>query len=154
MASVQKILIVGGGISGLVAAVALRQRDRDLDLEIVEVNRKWDVYGVGIITLANSLRALASVGLADKVLAAGYGMDKLDFFDAEGNFLHPVPQPRLAGPHYPSANALPRPRLHTILQEAVHEAGVPVRVGVTISELEQTDEAVVVNFTDDSRDQY
>ena len=154
MASVQKILIVGGGISGLVAAVALRQRDRDLDLEIVEVNRKWDVYGVGIITLANSLRALASVGLADKVLQAGYGMDKLDFFDSEGNFLHAVPQPRLAGPQYPSANALTRPRLHAILQDAVREAGVPVRLGVTVSELEQTDEVVDVNFTDDTRDQY
>jgi 2-polyprenyl-6-methoxyphenol hydroxylase-like FAD-dependent oxidoreductase len=154
MASVQKVLIVGGGISGLVAAVALRQKIKGLDLEIVEVNRKWDVYGVGIITLANSLRALASVGLADKVLAAGYGMDKLDFFDGDGNFLNPVPQPRLAGPQYPSANALPRPRLHTILQEAVHEAGVPVRVGVTVSELEQTDEAVEVNFTDDPRDTF
>src|SRR5438046_10453814 len=97
---------------------------------------------------------MAAVALADKVLAAGYGMDKLDFFDSEGTFLHPVPQPRLAGPQHPSANALARPRLHTILQDAVHEAGVPVRVGVTISELEQTDKAVDVNFTDDTREQY
>ena len=148
MASVQKVLIVGGGIGGLVAAVALRQKDPDIDVEIVEINPKWDVYGVGIITLANSLRALAAVGLADHVLQAGYGMDKLDFHDSEGNFLHSVPQPRLAGPQYPSANALPRPRLHTILQEAVREAGVPVRLGVTVSELEQTDEAVEVTFTD------
>ena len=71
MASVQKVLIVGGGIGGLVAAVALRQKDPNIAVEIVEVNPKWDVYGVGIITLANSLRALAAVGLADKVLASG-----------------------------------------------------------------------------------
>jgi 2-polyprenyl-6-methoxyphenol hydroxylase-like FAD-dependent oxidoreductase len=154
MASVQKVLIVGGGIGGLVAAVALRQKAPDLDVEIVEVNSKWDVYGVGIITLANSLRALAAVGLADKVLAAGYGMDKVDFFDGEGNFLHSVPQPRLAGPQYPSANALTRPRLHAILQEAVHAAGVPVRLGVTVAELRQTAEAVEVTFTDDTRDRY
>ena len=154
MASVQKVLIGGGGIGGLVAAVALRQKAPALDVEIVEVNSKWDVYGVGIITLANSLRALAAVGLADKVLAAGYGMDKVDFFDGEGNFLHSVPQPRLAGPQYPSANALTRPRLHAILQEAVHAAGVPVRLGVTVAELRQTAEAVEVTFTDDTRDRY
>jgi 2-polyprenyl-6-methoxyphenol hydroxylase-like FAD-dependent oxidoreductase len=154
MASVQKVLIVGGGIGGLVAAVALRQKDKDIDVEIVEVNPKWDVYGVGIITLANSLRALAAVGLADKVLAAGYGMDKLHFYDSEGNFLYEVPQPRLAGPQYPSANALTRPRLHTILQDAVHEARVNVRLGVTVAELQQTDTGVEVNFTDDTSDRY
>lgn len=154
MASVQKILIVGGGIGGLVTAVALRQKNKDIDVEIVEVNPRWDVYGVGIITMANSLRALASVGLADQLRQAGYGMDKLDFFDSEGTFLHAVPQPRLAGPQYPSANALTRPRMHKILQDAVHAANVPVRLGVTVSELEQTDEAVEVTFTDWTNERY
>jgi 2-polyprenyl-6-methoxyphenol hydroxylase-like FAD-dependent oxidoreductase len=60
----------------------------------------------------------------------------------------------LAGPDYPSANALTRPRLHTILQDAVHEAGVPVRLGVTISELEQTEDAVEVTFTDWTNERY
>jgi 2-polyprenyl-6-methoxyphenol hydroxylase-like FAD-dependent oxidoreductase len=146
MASVQKILIVGGGIAGMVAAVALHQKD--FDVEIVEVNPKWDVYGVGIIQLANSMRALATVGLADQVLAAGFGMDKVGFYDHDGNLISEIPQPRPAGPHYPAANALTRPRLHKILQDAVREAGVNVRVGVTVSELVQMDDAVEVTFTD------
>jgi 2-polyprenyl-6-methoxyphenol hydroxylase-like FAD-dependent oxidoreductase len=146
MSTTQKILIVGGGISGMVAAVALRQRD--FDVEIVEVNPKWDVYGVGIIQLANALRALASVGLADQALAAGFGMSTLSFYDHEGHLLYTIPQPQLAGPRYPAANALTRTRLHKILQDAVHQAGVPVRVGVTVSELEQRDDAVEVTFTD------
>jgi len=146
MASVQKILIVGGGIAGMVAAVALHQKD--FDVEIVEVNPKWDVYGVGIIQLANTMRALATVGLANQVLAAGFGMDKVSFYDHDGNLISEIPQPRLAGPHYPAANALTRPRLHKILQDAVREAGVNVRVGVTVSELVQMDDAVEVTFTD------
>jgi 2-polyprenyl-6-methoxyphenol hydroxylase-like FAD-dependent oxidoreductase len=152
MSTIQKILIVGGGIGGMVAAVALRQKD--FDVEIVEVNPKWDVYGVGIIQLANALRALASVGLADQALAAGFGMDTLSFYDHEGHLLYAVPQPQLAGPRYPAANALTRTRLHKLLQDAVQAAGVPVRVGVTVSELEQKDEAVEVTFTDWSTNRY
>ncbi len=146
MGTTQKILIVGGGIGGMVAAVALRQKD--FDVEIVEVNAKWDVYGVGIIQLANALRALASVGLADQALAAGFGMSTLSFYDHEGHLLYSIPQPQLAGPRYPAANALTRTRLHKLLQDAVRQAGVNVRVGVTVSELEQKDDTVEVTFTD------
>ncbi len=152
MSTLQKILIVGGGIGGMVAAVALRQKD--FEVEIVEVNPKWDVYGVGIIQLANALRALATVGLADQALAAGFGMSTLGFYDHEGNLLYQIPQPQLAGPHYPAANALTRSRLHKILQEAVREAGVNVRVGLTVSELEQRDDAVEVTFTDYTSGRY
>jgi 2-polyprenyl-6-methoxyphenol hydroxylase-like FAD-dependent oxidoreductase len=146
MSTVHKILIVGGGIAGMVAAVALRQKE--FDVEIVEVNPKWDVYGVGIIQLANALRALASVGLAEQALAAGFPMDTLSFYDPEGHLLYSIPQPQLAGPRYPSSNALTRTRLHKLLQDAIRQAGVPVRVGVTVSELEPREEAVEVSFTD------
>ena len=152
MNTTQKILIVGGGIAGMVAAVALRQKD--FDVEIVEVNPRWDVYGVGIIQLANALRALASVGLADQALAAGFAMDTLSFYDHEGHLLYSIPQPQLAGPNYPSSNALTRTRLHKLLQDAVRQAGVNVRVGLTASELEQRDDAVEVTFTDASTDRY
>lgn len=152
MSSLRKILIVGGGIAGMVAGVALRQKG--FDVEIVEVNPKWDVYGVGIIQLANTLRALASVGLADQALAAGFGMNKLAFYDSNGNLMHEVPQPQLAGPNYPAANALTRSRLHKILQDAIHKAGVSIRVGVTVSELEQTEDAVDVTFTDWTNQRY
>jgi 2-polyprenyl-6-methoxyphenol hydroxylase-like FAD-dependent oxidoreductase len=152
MSSVQKILIVGGGISGMVAALALRQRN--FAVEIVEVNPRWDVYGVGIIQLANALRALAQVGLADQALAAGFGMSTLYFYDHEGHPLYKVPQPQLAGPHYPAANALTRPRLHKILQDAIRQAGVHVRIGVTVAELEQKDDAVTITFTDQTNDWY
>ncbi|GAC1300665.1 MAG: FAD-dependent oxidoreductase [Ktedonobacteraceae bacterium] len=146
MSTRQKILIVGGGIGGMVAAVALHQKQ--FEVEIVEVNPNWDVYGVGIIQLANALRALASVGLADQALAAGFAMDTLSFYNHEGHLLYAIPQPQLAGPQYPSSNALTRTRLHKLLQDAVQQAGIPVRLGVTVSELEEKEDAVEVTFTD------
>jgi flavin-dependent dehydrogenase len=51
-----KVLVLGAGIGGLGAAIALRQRGSDVDL--VEIRPHLSVYGIGINQPANSLRAL------------------------------------------------------------------------------------------------
>ena len=70
MSSINKILIVGGGIAGLCTAIGLR--GTGIAVEIVELNPKWDVYGVGIIQLANALRALAALGLAERAVTEAF----------------------------------------------------------------------------------
>ena len=152
MATVQKVLIVGGGIGGLCTAVALHKAN--IECEIVEVNPRWDVYGVGIIQQANALRALATLGLAERVVAEGYGMDALELHTPNGHLIARIPQPRLAGPQFPATNAIARPRLHAVLQDAVHDAGVPVRVGVTVQSLKQTPDHVSASFTDGTSGEY
>ena len=62
-AAVSKVLIVGGGIGGLSSAIALTTRG--IDVELVEQNPKWDVYGVGIIQPGNAIRALERIVNAD-----------------------------------------------------------------------------------------
>ena len=62
-----RVLVVGGGIGGLSAAIALAQRGVDVD--VVEINPKWDVYGVGIIQPGNAIRALDALGLAEEAVA-------------------------------------------------------------------------------------
>ena len=62
-----RVLVVGGGIGGLSAAIALR--GRGVDVDIVEINPKWDVYGVGIIQPGNAIRALDALGLAEEAVA-------------------------------------------------------------------------------------
>lgn len=152
MTSVQKILIVGGGIAGLTATIAMRQFGFEVD--IVEFNPKWAVYGVGIVQQSNALRALATIGVAEKCVASGHPMDGIRFYDTQGHFLAEVPQPPLAGPHYPPANGITRPRLHAILQEKVRASGVSIRLGLTVSTFSQTDEAVTVTFSDGTSAQY
>ena len=63
------MLVVGGGIGGLSTTIALRQAGFDVD--VVEQNPAWDVYGVGIIQPGNALRALHELGLAHEAVAAG-----------------------------------------------------------------------------------
>jgi 2-polyprenyl-6-methoxyphenol hydroxylase-like FAD-dependent oxidoreductase len=138
-----RVLVIGGGIGGLSVAIALRARGADVD--VVEINPKWDVYGVGIIQPANAIRALDALGLADRAIAEGYAIDGSRFNDALGSPLGRIPALDVLGPRYPPMNGITRPRLHAILQDGVKASGAEVRLGVTVSEF-QEDGSVV--FTD------
>jgi 2-polyprenyl-6-methoxyphenol hydroxylase-like FAD-dependent oxidoreductase len=61
------ILIVGGGIGGLTSAIALRRKG--FEAEIIEKDRSWSVYGVGIIQQSNVVRAMAELGVLDDYLS-------------------------------------------------------------------------------------
>lgn len=56
MARIEKALVVGGGVGGMSVALALAQKG--IHVHVVEVQREWKVYGVGIIQPSNALRAL------------------------------------------------------------------------------------------------
>ena len=152
MSNLHNILVVGGGIAGLTVTTALRQSGFEVD--VVELNPKWSVYGVGIIQQGNALRALNSIGLAEKCVAAGYPIDNVRVFTSQGHPLFEIPQPPIAGPHFPPAIGLARPRLHTILQDAVRSSGANIQLGLTISSLEETDKGIDVTFTDGTSRQY
>jgi 2-polyprenyl-6-methoxyphenol hydroxylase-like FAD-dependent oxidoreductase len=138
-----RVLVVGGGIGGLSAAIALRQRGVDVD--VVEINPKWDVYGVGIIQPANAIRALDALGLAERAVAEGFAMKGSRFHDSQGNLLGEVPALDLLGPKYPPMNGITRPKLHAIFQEAVKGSGANIRLGVTVDEVGEDGD---VSFTD------
>ncbi|WP_043301677.1 FAD-dependent oxidoreductase [Burkholderia paludis] len=152
MEDVKKVLIVGGGIAGLTAAVALKRRN--IEALVVEKNPDWSVYGVGIIQPSNMLRALRSIGLGDKCLAAGRGFNGWRFCDPDGCVLAEAAEFNIAGPGYPAANGITRPALHKILTEAVLEQGTEVRLGVTVQTLRDDGEGVEVLFTDGTLDRF
>ncbi|MFD9444402.1 FAD-dependent monooxygenase [Streptomyces sp. NPDC060006] len=73
MAQSPRALIVGGGIGGLTAAVALHQRG--WAVTVLEGARSLEPVGAGISLAPNSLRALDVIGLGDEIrgLAAWQG---------------------------------------------------------------------------------
>jgi len=82
-----KILIIGGGIGGLTSAIALCQRGFDVD--VIERDPDWSVYGVGIIQQSNVVRAVAALGILDDYVDAGFGFDHVDVFLPDGrHFLY------------------------------------------------------------------
>jgi 2-polyprenyl-6-methoxyphenol hydroxylase-like FAD-dependent oxidoreductase len=56
--SVQEALIVGGGIGGMAAAIALSERGVKVDL--IDLDPQWRVYGAGITITGPTLRLSAS----------------------------------------------------------------------------------------------
>ena len=145
-----RVLVVGGGIGGLSATLALRLKG--IEVEVVERNPDWSVYGVGIIQPGNALRALHSLGLAEACVAAGHPILGSRTFLADGitEVAHNAFPPLV--PDLPPGNGLPRPRLHEILTTRVRESGATVRVGATVTQIENDRPGVTATLSDGSRD--
>ncbi len=152
MAVVKNLLIVGGGIAGMTLAVALKRSG--IQCEVVEINPQWTVAGVGIALGGPALRALRMVGMLDQCVSKGFGYSHFDHCDAAGNVTGTVQMPRLNGPDYPATIGIMRQELHTVLQQAMGEAKVPIRLGVTVQSLKQNDTGVAVTFSDGTSGHY
>lgn len=148
--SPRRALVVGAGIGGLAAAIALRRRG--IETEVVELHERPPIVGVGLTLLGPTLRALNLLGLLDVIVERGWGMDELLFCDAAGTVFETVEIPRLNGPDYPGQVGILRPELHAVLADAAEAEGTPIRHLVSVAELEQRPEGVMTRFTDGTRE--
>jgi 2-polyprenyl-6-methoxyphenol hydroxylase-like FAD-dependent oxidoreductase len=139
------ILVVGAGIGGLTAALALRQRG--FDVEMIEKDPQWSVYGVGIIQQGNVLRAMQALNLLDRYIDAGAGFDDVEIFAPNGMKVARVPSHRLL-PDRPANVGVSRRALQDVLGSAAREAGATIRLGVCVAALDDDGERVAVRFSD------
>lgn len=140
-----EILVIGGGIGGLTAAIALRQRGHRVT--VIERDPEWSVYGVGIIQQGNVLRAMKQLGLLDDYLSAAVGFDFVAVHAPDGTLVAKVPSPRLVE-GCPANVGIGRRALHKVLGDRAIEAGAEVRLGVTVLALADDGAAVSVSFSD------
>jgi len=109
------IAIIGAGIAGLALALGLYRRG--LNSRIYEAAPELKELGVGITILPHAMRELATLGVGDKVAAAGVTNEVSAFFNRFGQLLYKEPRGREAGYSYPEAG-IHRGRLHSILHDA------------------------------------
>ncbi len=138
------ILIVGGGIGGLTAALAFRQRG--FTVTLIEKDPAWSVYGVGIIQQGNVLRALNVLGILERYVDAGAGFDFVEVYAPDGTKLARVPSPRLLQA-YPANLGISRRALQKVLGEAATDAGAAIRLGIAVDALEDRGAGVGVRFS-------
>jgi 2-polyprenyl-6-methoxyphenol hydroxylase-like FAD-dependent oxidoreductase len=152
MPAAKNILIVGGGISGMTLAIALRRAG--IACELVELTTAWTVPGVGIALQGATLRALRTIGLLDECVRRGFGYSHFIACDAQGNITGRVEMPRINGPDYPATIGIMRQELHDVLKDAMAQTKVPIRLGLSVTALEQDGDGVTATFTDGRRGRY
>jgi 2-polyprenyl-6-methoxyphenol hydroxylase-like FAD-dependent oxidoreductase len=152
MPAIENALVVGGGIGGLTAAVALRQAAIEVDL--VEIKPTFSVYGVGIIQPNNTLRALNRIGLARRCVELGTAFPGWRVHGAHDNFIMDAPNESRAAPDFPPNNGITRPDLQRVLSEAAYAHGTNIRLGTKIEGLIDRGRDVEVTLSDGTRQRY
>ena len=145
------ILVVGGGIGGMSASIALARDGHRVDL--IDIDADWRVYGAGITITGPTLRAYRRLGLLDQIKARGAITNGAYIFRYDGTFLHAFDEPVLEE-GLPATGGIMRPVLHGIMQERVHELGVGVQLGLTVENFLQIDNEVIVSFSNGSEGRY
>jgi 2-polyprenyl-6-methoxyphenol hydroxylase-like FAD-dependent oxidoreductase len=132
-----RIIIVGAGIGGLSAAIALRRQGHQV--VVVERAPRLDPVGAGITLFANAMNGLGRLGVAEAVSTAGAPARHSAILTSEGRELTTLPADLLEG-----AIAVHRGDLQAVLLEA---AGA-VRLGAETTAIDQTRDGVVVKAAD------
>ena len=144
----RRVLIVGGGIAGGVLALDLAQRG--VEVVLVELRREMGGVGHGITLQGNALKAFHRVGVFDKLAPRGFAFDKLRLRTVDGHVMAEIPAPPMGGAEVPPTMGAVRADLADILAEAVVDAGVDVRLGSTVTAIEDHGDSVTATLSDGS----
>jgi 2-polyprenyl-6-methoxyphenol hydroxylase-like FAD-dependent oxidoreductase len=147
MAELGRILIVGGGLAGLTAASALRQRG--FHAELIERDPRWQPIGAGIAVQPNAMRVLRQLDLAAAVESAGAPVRRWQFIEQQGDVLCDIDLSAVWGDVAPFVG-IERAKLH----DALLGGDLSYRLGLSVASLSQTERCVSVAFSDGTAGEY
>jgi 2-polyprenyl-6-methoxyphenol hydroxylase-like FAD-dependent oxidoreductase len=149
---VEDVLVVGGGIAGLSAAIALGR----LGVRTTVLERGDGASGASIVFQYRPVFALQELGILDEVIHQGSaieadGTNLTPVFDANGQS-RSVPGVELDHDWpVPMAVSIYRPILSTIMQDAARDAGAELLFGRSYRSVEQDGDRVQVELTTGER---
>ena len=146
MSKITTALVIGGGVAGPVAAMALRRAG--IDAAVYEAYPTTaDGVGGSLAIAPNGLAALRTIGAEDAVLAVARPISRMAMAVGTRRFLN---QPGLPG--LPPLQLLWRADLHRALHDRAVAQGIPITHGKRLVDAEETASGITARFADGSRD--
>jgi 2-polyprenyl-6-methoxyphenol hydroxylase-like FAD-dependent oxidoreductase len=133
-----RIAIIGGGIGGLTAALALRQFG--FEPEVFEQAPELLDVGAAIAIWPNAMRVLDRLGVSEKILEQAGEMDEIRWLDQHGRLINRV---SIKDQRFP-AIALHRADLQHTLLTALPQSSI--HLGYSLVEHEQRGEKMIATF--------
>ncbi|MMZ57578.1 3-hydroxybenzoate 6-hydroxylase 1 [compost metagenome] len=112
------VIIIGGGIAGLCAAIAFQKMG--LDVKVYDKNNQPTVAGTGIIIAPNAMQALEPYGVSAQIRRVGNESDGIRLLSEKGNTFSKLTVPT----NYPKMYSIHRKDLHQLLLSALHPGTV------------------------------
>jgi len=145
MTAVRSALVIGGGVAGPVAAMALRKAG--IEATVYEAYPTTaDGIGVTLTLAPNGVDALRIVGADEAVRAIGLPMNRTVVTDGEGEKIGEFPH--LAD--RPATLGLWRDELCRVLHETAMAQGVRIEYGKRLVDAEETETGITARFEDGS----
>ena len=150
--AVKNVLVVGGGITGTVAAVALAQRG--VKVTLAERSPEWYGVGHGITLQGNALKVFNLIGAYDKMAEKGLGFSELETYTADGHKIARIPAAKTGGVDLPSTMGALRSDIQTVLVDMIHDLGVEVRLGTEMTGFTNEADHVVAHLSDGTNESF
>jgi 2-polyprenyl-6-methoxyphenol hydroxylase-like FAD-dependent oxidoreductase len=142
----RRAIVVGGGVAGPVAAMALQRAGIEATVHEAHPSPAGDV-GAWLGVQVNGLDALRAVGAEDAVRAAGFPTPTIEFRNATGRVLGSL---TTGAPGQAPGISLRRSDLYRALHAEAVRRGVEVRLGSRLTGVRDTGDGVTAEFADGS----
>jgi FAD-dependent urate hydroxylase len=142
------VLIAGGGIGGLTAALALHQRGFAVEVYERRKNKEIQLAGTGLTIWSNATTALGWLGLGDETLRLGVPLRRVRNVSNDGSVIFATPVHKYTWPGSLPGVSIARGDLVAMLLRACEDAGVPVHFGRAVTGYSAGEQGVSITLAD------
>lgn len=141
-----RALIVGAGIGGLTAAIALRRAGFDVVVFERRADPRMIEFGGGMVLWTNATRALSKLDLLERVKHEGVPLERFEWRTPKDSRIASWPVGDMGREYGAPTVGIRRMRLQSVLVDAAGEE--TLRLGAEVTRFEQDDEGVTVLLSD------